>query len=145
MCEAPLHISSFTPVTLDRGKFAFARIQGEIYLVQGKYPQLFLMICLLIDIIFLVSSMTPASALTTVDVKIFRHEFITIFRLLTTKTLHPSDIQIIENIDDQLKYYEQEKETVFLAKNVMERLRKLTLPVFPGPSYRAVRSSRSRR
>ncbi|KAJ4465676.1 hypothetical protein C8J55DRAFT_407127, partial [Lentinula edodes] len=93
--------------------FAFARIQGEICLVQ-------------------VSSSTPAqSALATVDVKIFRHEFITIFRLSATTTLHPSDIQIMENIDEKLVYHEEENGTVFLARDVMERLRKLTLPVFP--------------
>ncbi|KAE9393073.1 hypothetical protein BT96DRAFT_233336 [Gymnopus androsaceus JB14] len=115
--------SSFVPPSIDKGKFAFANILGEICLVQ-------------------VSSMTPVSALTAVDVKIFRHEFITIFRLSTTKTLHPSDIQIIEDIDDQLKYYEEEKETVFLAKDLMERLRKLTLPVIPP--RRAARPSRWR-
>ncbi|KIK58350.1 hypothetical protein GYMLUDRAFT_113347, partial [Collybiopsis luxurians FD-317 M1] len=102
-----------------KGGFAFARVQGEVRLVQ-------------------VSSMTPVSALSAIDVKIFRHEFITIFRLSTITTLHPSDIQIIEYIDDQLKFYEEEKETVFLAKEVMERLRKLTLPALTAPTRRAV-------
>ncbi|KAJ3748061.1 hypothetical protein DFH05DRAFT_1522485 [Lentinula detonsa] len=114
---------SLIPPTIAKGKFAFARIQGEICLVQ-------------------VSSLTPTqSALTTVDVKIFRHEFITIFRFSATTTLHPSDIHFIENIDDQLVYYEEEKGTVFLARNVMERLRQLTLPVFPQPPRRVVRPS----
>ncbi|KAJ3718602.1 hypothetical protein DFJ43DRAFT_1005807, partial [Lentinula guzmanii] len=103
--------------------FVFARIQGEICLVQ-------------------VSSLTPTqSALTTVNVKIFRHEFITIFCFLVTTTLHPSDIHFIKNIDDQLVYYEEEKGTDFLARNVMERLRQLTLPVFPQPPRRVVRPS----
>jgi len=87
--------------------------------------------------------MTPASALTTVDVKIFRHEFVTIFRFSTAKAFHPSDIQIVEEIDDQLKCYEEDKETVFLAKEAMERLRKLTLPVLPSP-YRGRRPLRWR-
>ncbi|KAF9458935.1 hypothetical protein BDZ94DRAFT_1150656, partial [Collybia nuda] len=87
--------------------FAFARVNGDICLVQ-------------------VSLDTPASALTTVDVKIFRHEFITIFRLSETKTLHPADISIIESIDDYHTRYEEETETVFLARELMEHMRKMT-------------------
>lgn len=74
-----------------------------------------------------VSLDTPTSALTTVDVKIFRHEFITIFRLLETKTLHPSDISIIEPIDDFHTRYEEENETVFLARELMGRLQKMSM------------------
>lgn len=76
--------------------------------------------------ILTVSAMTPASALTTIDVKLFRHEFITIFRLSTTMTVHPADIRIIELIDDELMRYEVDNETVFLARELMERMRKLT-------------------
>lgn len=61
-----------------------------------------------------------------IDVKIFKHEFITIFRFSEYTTLHPSDFQIIEPIDDTLLRYEEENETVFLAKSLMERLRRLT-------------------
>jgi hypothetical protein len=71
-------------------------------------------------------STASGSALTTVDVKIFRHEFITIFRLVEKTTLHPADIRILETIDDHSKRYEEENETVFLAKDLMERLRKMT-------------------
>jgi len=75
-----------------------------------------------------VSCATPASALTTVDVKLFRHEFITIFRFAQNITLHPSDICIVEPIDERLTRYEEENETVFLARALMERMRKLTDP-----------------
>lgn len=78
-----------------------------------------------------VSSLTPITALSPVDIKIFRHEFITIFRLLEARTMHPQDIYIIETIDDRLKCYEEEKETVFLAKEVAQRMRKLS----PPPPY----------
>ncbi|KAK7038903.1 hypothetical protein VNI00_010537 [Paramarasmius palmivorus] len=108
------------PPSVDDGHFAFARIEGEVRLVQ-------------------VSSATPIGALTTIDVKIFRHEFITIFRLLETKTIHPADIYILENIDDRAKCYEEEKETVFLSKDVMERLRKLSLPTIYSRPYRPSR------
>ncbi|EDR12119.1 uncharacterized protein LACBIDRAFT_311123 [Laccaria bicolor S238N-H82] len=89
--------------------FAFALIKGNVFLVQ-------------------VSHATPASALTTVDVKIFRHEFITIFRFSEATSLHPADICILEPIDEKLTRYEEENETVFLAKDLMDKLRKMTDP-----------------
>lgn len=67
------------------------------------------------------------SAFMPVDVSIFRHEFITIFRFEEATTLHPADFSLIECIDDSLLRYEEENETVFLAKDVMERLRQLTV------------------
>ncbi|KAF9260612.1 hypothetical protein L218DRAFT_872034 [Marasmius fiardii PR-910] len=101
-------VANVPPSTIEDGYFALAKIKDEIYLVQ-------------------VSSSTPITPLTTIDVKIFRHEFITIFRLLETGTMHPGDISIIEIIDDELKCYEEEKETVYLAKETAERMRKLSL------------------
>ncbi|KAJ7306760.1 hypothetical protein B0H14DRAFT_2195574, partial [Mycena olivaceomarginata] len=93
--------------TVDDGQFAIARVNGAIRLVQ-------------------VSQATPASALSTVDVKIFRHEFIHIFRYLECKTFHPADVHILEIIDDRHKTYEEESDTVFLAKDVTERMSKLS-------------------
>jgi hypothetical protein len=77
-----------------------------------------------------VSYATPASALTTVDVKIFRHEFINIFRLSEARTLHPADITILESIDESLKIYEEDKETVYLAKELIAHIRNFTDPRF---------------
>ncbi|KAJ7681153.1 hypothetical protein B0H17DRAFT_1206089 [Mycena rosella] len=106
-CHAPIAELRYAQPPVDDGQFAIARINGAIRLVQ-------------------VSLATPASALTTVDVKIFRHEFIHIFRYLECKTLHPADVHILELIDDQNKSYEEENDTVFLAKDVMARMSKLT-------------------
>ncbi|KAK7059760.1 hypothetical protein R3P38DRAFT_2837716 [Favolaschia claudopus] len=100
---------SYARPAIDDGQFALARVNGSVKLVQ-------------------VSLGTPASALTTVDVKIFRHEFIHIFRYLECRTFHPADVHILELIDDGHKTYEEESETVFLAKHVMERISKLTSP-----------------
>ncbi|KAJ7096041.1 hypothetical protein C8R44DRAFT_813060 [Mycena epipterygia] len=106
--HAPMgELADYAQPSVDDGRFAIARVNGVIRLVQ-------------------VSLATPASALTTVDVKIFRHEFIHIFRYLECKTLHPADVHIIELIDDHHKTYEEENDTVFLAKDVMERISKLT-------------------
>jgi len=99
------------------GYFAFARINDEVYLVQ-------------------VSCATPASALTTVDVKIFRHEFITIFRFSESKTFHPADICIVEPIDDRSTRYEEENETVFLARDLVARMRMMANQPRMGQSRR---------
>ncbi|EKM76465.1 hypothetical protein AGABI1DRAFT_115798 [Agaricus bisporus var. burnettii JB137-S8] len=117
------------PADIDAGYFALASIGGKVVLVQVSYA-------------------TPASALTTVDVKIFRHEFVKMFRFSEARTLHPTDISILETIDDNLTRYEQESGTVFLAKQVTDQMRRLTEPRFSmtpktrGYHY-AVRASRT--
>ena len=89
--------------------------------IGGKGPGLTISIS-----IYVVS--TPVTALSTVDVKVFRHEFINIFRFSDERTLHPVDINIIEPINDELIRYEEENETVFLARDIMQHMRKLTDP-----------------
>ncbi|EPQ53691.1 hypothetical protein GLOTRDRAFT_45115 [Gloeophyllum trabeum ATCC 11539] len=95
-------------------RFALARIRGEVQLVEGS----------------------AASALAVVDVDIFRHEFISIFRYSHSTSLHPSDIHIIEPIAPEHVLYEEENGTAFLAKNVMERLRSATERHRPMPPRR---------
>ncbi|KAF9486286.1 hypothetical protein BDN70DRAFT_870384 [Pholiota conissans] len=127
---------SFTPRTRDY--FAFARIKGDVCLVQGNLRALRRFECcqvLTAALCCAASCATPASALTTVDVKIFKHEFISIFRFSEYRTLHPADISILEPIDDQLTRYEEDNETVFLARDVMERMRKLTDPRWGVQGY----------
>ncbi|KAJ7056186.1 hypothetical protein C8F01DRAFT_1157029 [Mycena amicta] len=93
----------------DGGWFAIARVNGAIRLVQ-------------------VSSATPASALTTLDVKIFRHEFIHIFRFLEFRTIHPADIHIIERIPERAVALDEGDggDSVSLARDVLARLSRLT-------------------
>ncbi len=66
------------------------------------------------------------SALSAVEAQIYAHEFITIFRYSHPAVLHPSDIRILEWLDEQSVFDEEDKGTVFLARDVMERLRRLT-------------------
>jgi hypothetical protein len=66
------------------------------------------------------------SALAAVEAQIYAHEFITIFRYSHPAVLHPSDIRILEWLDEQSVLDEADKGTVFLARDVMERLRRLT-------------------
>lgn len=91
------------------------------------------------------SNATPASALTTIDVKIFKHEFITIFRFSEATTLHPADISILEPIDDSMTRYEEEGGTVFLAKELMDHLRKYTDPRLTMMRYSRFPQYRQRR
>ncbi|PPQ65122.1 hypothetical protein CVT24_003013 [Panaeolus cyanescens] len=99
---------TYSPPARD-GYFAFARVNGSFCLVEVSYA-------------------TPASALTAVDVKIFRHEFISIFRYSESKSVHPADFSILEKLPDHLTRYEEESGTVFLARELMEHMRKLTTP-----------------
>jgi len=79
-------------------------------------------------VVFLVSYATPPSALGTVDVKVFRHDFINIFRFSENRTLHPNDINFIEQIEADCIRYEEDNETVFLSRATMDRMRKLIDP-----------------
>lgn len=111
------------PATMG-GRFAFARIKGDICLVQCTFSAYVSPNCHLNHCI--VSPSGNASAHSAVNVKIFRHEFITIFRYSHSDTVHPSDIRILESIDEEFTRYEEENGTVFLAKDLMERLRSMT-------------------
>ena len=132
------------PHTSD-GYFAFARINDEVYLVQGTFS-LFQnnFFKKLIQSLCSVSCATPLSALTTVDVKIFRHEFITVFRFSESKTFHPADICIVEPIDDRSTRYEEENETVFLARELVARMRMMASPRRPMGQSRRNQMQRSR-
>lgn len=61
------------------------------------------------------------------DVHVFRHEFITLFRYSHRATVHPADMHILEPIDDRATLYEEDKGTVFLARDVMAKIQKLTM------------------
>jgi len=101
-----------SPYTKSTGaQFAFASITGEICLVQ----------------VFPTDRESTSSALTTVDLNIFKHEFITIFRWSHQTTVHPNDMRILEQIDERCIRYEEENGTVFVAKDVVERLGKVLL------------------
>ncbi len=68
------------------------------------------------------------SALSAIEAQIYAHEFITIFRYSHPAVLHPSDFRILEWLDEQSVLDEEDKGTVFLAQDVMIRLRQLTDP-----------------
>lgn len=80
---------------------------------------------------------STASALSAVDVNIFAHEFINIFRFSHRAIVHPTDIHVINPVSDDSVRCEEETQRVFLSKDVMERFSKLTV-------YRPVRPIRSR-
>lgn len=96
--------------------FAFASIKGEVFLVH-----------------------------TSNELKVYRHEFSSIFRLAHHyATANSTDVKILELIDTQSTRYEEESETVFLAKELTERLRQMTDRRSPSLS-RGYYASRRRR
>lgn len=82
------------------------------------------------------------SSLLPSDVLVFRHEFITQFRFSHSTSLHPADLHILEPIDEQHTLYEEEKGTVFLARELMARLQKLSSASAAADSHRAFRRPR---
>jgi len=62
-----------------------------------------------------------------VDVRVFRHEFITIFRYSHNTTVHPADIQVLEVLGEHSVAYDEEKETAFLPRDVMDRMQKMSM------------------
>jgi len=103
--------------SIPKSQFVFVQINGNICLAQLR----------------LNAQGSTSSALSFVDATIFIHEFINIFRFSHQTTIHPSDIRFIDPIDERCTKYEEDNGTVFLAKDVMERLRKLTVDVGPAP------------
>jgi len=111
-----MHTSFKTqPTSSRKPQFVFAQINGNICLAQ----------------IQLTTPGSTSSALSAVDATIFIHEFINIFRFSYQAIIHPSEIHIIDPIDEQSTRYEEDNGTVFLSKDVMERLRKLTVDARP--------------
>ena len=68
---------------------------------------------------------TP-SALAVTDVDVFRHEFITQFRYSHRTTVHPAHLRILVPIADHATLYEEDKGTVFLARDIVACMQKLT-------------------
>ncbi|KIJ14538.1 hypothetical protein PAXINDRAFT_169682 [Paxillus involutus ATCC 200175] len=86
-------------------QFAFARVQGDVCLVQ---------------LIGQTDSGTPL-----LDIPIFRHEFVSIFRYSHSARVHPAEVRLLEPLDDHAVRYEEDSGTVFLAKDLMSRLKRI--------------------
>ncbi|KAH7909876.1 hypothetical protein BJ138DRAFT_1154223 [Hygrophoropsis aurantiaca] len=87
------------------GQFLFARIKGDICLVQLTHQD-------------------PSSS--TLDISFFRHEFISIFRYSHCARVQVADVRILESLHAHDVRYEEDSGTVFLAKDLVARLRKMT-------------------
>lgn len=85
--------------------FAFATIKGVVCLVQVTTPR----------------SMDSTSVM--LDVSIFRHEFVSMWRFSHRLQLYPSEIGTFVAIDAQSVRYEEDSGTIFLAKDLMWRLK----------------------
>ncbi|KAH9477471.1 hypothetical protein JR316_0009687 [Psilocybe cubensis] len=91
-----------SPIMQNDAHFAFARINGsDVHLVQAS---------------------SFKSPIAPVDVKVFKHEFIYIFRLAKSCTVHPAEISFLETIDDRHALYEEEGEKVYLTREMMQKM-----------------------
>ncbi|KAI6158561.1 hypothetical protein EDD17DRAFT_1423664, partial [Pisolithus thermaeus] len=86
--------------------FAFATIKGVVCLVQSE------------------SAFVEFTDSTSVmlDVSIFRHEFVSMWRYSHTVQIYPSEIGAFVALDTQSVRYEEDSGTIFLAKDLMWRL-----------------------
>lgn len=85
--------------------FAFAVIKGFVCLVQITTPR----------------SMDSTSVL--LDVSIFRHEFVSMWRYSHTVQLYPSEIGAFLALNTHSVRYEEDSGTIFLAKDLMCHLK----------------------
>ncbi|KAG1779465.1 hypothetical protein EV702DRAFT_966271 [Suillus placidus] len=99
--------SMLTQVHLETDpRFAFARVKGDICLVQ-LHP---------------IQSETSQESLGII---VFRHEFVSIFRYSHDLRVSPEDIRVLELLDEDRIRYEEDNGTVFLAKDLMAQLRRM--------------------
>ncbi|KAG1769380.1 hypothetical protein EDD22DRAFT_771129 [Suillus occidentalis] len=84
-------------------RFAFARVKGDICLVQ----------------------LHPIQSETSLGIIVFRHEFVSIFRYSHDLRVSPEDIRVLELLDEDRIRYEEDNGTVFLAKDLMAQLRRM--------------------
>jgi hypothetical protein len=87
-------------------RFAFARVKGDICLVQLHPIQ-------------------SESSRESLGVIVFRHEFVSIFRYSHDLRISPEDIRVLELLDEDRIRYEEDNGTVFLAKDLMAQLRRM--------------------
>ncbi|KAG7447054.1 uncharacterized protein BT62DRAFT_100152 [Guyanagaster necrorhizus] len=115
------------PSVPQSGKFAFARLcsDREVYLVQLTEES-----CRSLCGDLSCPQNAPNACFTndtqnaSITLRLFRHEFISIFRLAGSKTVRLSDIRILEVIDDAAKRYEEEQGVVFLARGLVSGMRR---------------------
>ncbi|KAN0085875.1 hypothetical protein V8E55_007009 [Tylopilus felleus] len=88
--------------------FAFAKLQRDVCLVQ------------------LVGQTTvDPSGTPLLDIHVFRHEFVSIFRYSYSTRVHPLELKVLESLDDHAVRYEPDNGTVFLAKDLMAHLKRI--------------------
>lgn len=59
------------------------------------------------------------------DILVFRHEFVSIFRYSHSARVHPLELRVLEPLDDHAVRYEPDNGSVFLAKDLMAHLKRI--------------------
>ncbi|KAH0834816.1 hypothetical protein J3R83DRAFT_10425 [Lanmaoa asiatica] len=86
--------------------FAFARLQGNVSLVQ-----------------LVGQTAVDPSGTPLLDMLVFRHEFASIFRYSHSARVHPLELRVLEPLEDHAVRYEPDNGSVFLAKDLMAQLK----------------------
>ncbi|KAK7684985.1 hypothetical protein QCA50_011820 [Cerrena zonata] len=108
LAYSPIHYSMSSPSSSPsslRPSFAFAQIGDEIALVQLSQP---------------------FSSLLVSDIRVYRHEFLTIYRYSHNATVHPSDIHVLKRLDDLCTIGEDIPETITLPREIVSRFEGLS-------------------
>lgn len=66
-----------------------------------------------------------SSGTPLLDILVFRHEFVSIFRYSHSARVHPLEFRVLEPLDDHAVRYEPDNGTVFLAKDLMAHLKRI--------------------
>jgi hypothetical protein len=108
-------------------RFAFARVKGDICLVQCGLSPFTSPDCGLIQLsmIYLVHPIQSETSRGSLGIIVFRHEFVSIFRYSHDLCVSPEDIRVLELLDEDRIRYEEDNGTVFLAKDLMAQLRRM--------------------
>ena len=59
------------------------------------------------------------------DIDVFRHEFVSIFRYSHSTRVHPLELRVFESLAEHAVRYEPDNGTVFLAKDLMAQLKRI--------------------
>lgn len=130
LAYSPIHYSMSSPSSSPsspRPSFAFAQIGEEIVLVQRMYHT---SVCI-VTFVFTDNPPTslvsqPFSSLLVSDIRVFRHEFLTIYRYSHSASVHPSDIHVLKRLDDLCPADEDTPETITLPREIVSRFEGLS-------------------
>lgn len=105
--------------------FAFAKLQRDVCLVQREHHDDPALDTLSYALAVVGQTTVDPSGTPLLDIHVFRHEFVSIFRYSYSTRVHPLELKVLESLDDHAVRYEPDNGTVFLAKDLMAHLKRI--------------------